>query len=77
MSEINAAALVALACHLGTVQAIEFVEFRESVKALPEQQRKVLLRGWLALESVPRDSSMERADLIRVLTALRQAWSNQ
>jgi hypothetical protein len=66
--------LVGLACRLGCTQAIEFIEFREECKELDEQQQKLILRGWLALEQMPREAALERADLLRCLRALRQAW---
>jgi hypothetical protein len=66
--------LVGLACRLGCTQAIEFVEFREECKELHQQQQALILRGWLALEHIPREASLERADLLRCLRGLRQAW---
>jgi len=74
MSEYSPAEVVGLACRLGATQALEFVDFGRSLGELTEQQRKLLLRGWLALEAIPGDASLERADLLRVLTALRQEW---
>lgn len=66
--------LVGLACRLGAVQAMEFVEFRDSIKELGDQQQKMLLRATLALNEFPHEAALERADLLRVITALRQAW---
>ena len=73
MLEITAN-MVAAACRLGATHAIEFAEFGQSLTELDDQQRKLLLRAWLALEEVPHEASLERADLLRVMTALRQAW---
>lgn len=73
-NEHSPSELVGLACRLGAMQAMEFIDFGKSLGELSEQQRKLLLRGWLALEAIPGDASLERADLLRVLTALRQEW---
>ena len=66
--------LVGLACQMGLVDAVSFAEFKESLDELDDGQRKLLMRGWLALGSIRGDSSLERADLVRVLRALRDAW---
>lgn len=73
---MTSAEVVGLACHIGPARAIEFVEFARELDKLSDQQRKLLLRGWLALEAMPKDASLERADLLRVLTGLRQAWQS-
>lgn len=63
-----------LCCHLGALQAIEFVEFARSLDKLTDQQKKLMMRGWLALEHLPKDASLERSDLLTVLTELRRSW---
>lgn len=69
--------LVGMACHIGAFQALEFREFAESIGELTAQQRKMLLRAWLALESMPKDADLERRDLLNVITGLRQAWMRE
>lgn len=70
----DAVTLVGLACRLGSSKALEFVEFEAATQELSPQQRKLLLRGWLAVEWMPHDASLEASDLHKCLTALRQAW---
>ena len=60
---IDAATLVGLSCHLGTSKAIEFADYAESVGELEDVQKKLLLRGWLAVEHLPKDASLEASDL--------------
>lgn len=74
MLPIDAATLVGLACHLGSSKAIEFAEYAASVDELQDVQKKLLLRGWLAVEHMPKDASLEASDMHKCLAALRQAW---
>lgn len=74
MKQIDAATLVGLACRLGTMRAIEFAEFARSLHELADDEQKLLLRGWLAIEEMPNDAALEAADLQKCLVALRQAW---
>lgn len=71
---IDAATLVGLACHLGTVRALEFAEYYATIGELDEPQRKLLLRGWLGIQHLPGDATLEASDMQRCLVALRQAW---
>lgn len=74
MKQLDAQTLVGLACNIGTVAAIEFSEFAESLQELDDQQQRLLLRGYLATTHMPRDASLEADDLRKCLRALRQAW---
>lgn len=73
-SKIDGATMVGLACHLGPVAAVDFAEFARSLEELDQQQVKMLLRGWLAIESMPNEASLEISDLRNCLRALRQSW---
>lgn len=72
--KIDGATMVAMACRLGPVAAMDFAEFARSLEELDTQQTKMLLRGWLAIESMPNEASLEIADLRNCLRALRQSW---
>ena len=74
LPKIDGGTLVGLACRLGVIQAMEFAEFAHSCEELDEAQKKLLFRGWLAIEHLPKDASLEASDLHKCLTALRQAW---
>lgn len=71
---INADILAGLACHMGATKAIEFAAFAAEHEELSDSQKKLLLRGWLAIQHMPGDASLEASDLHKCLTALRQAW---
>jgi hypothetical protein len=71
---IDSATLVGLACHLGTTRAIEFAEFATTCGELADDQKKLLLRGWLAVQHLPKDASLEASDLHKCLAALRMAF---
>jgi len=72
--KIDGATMVGLACQLGAVAAMDFAEFANSLKELDAPQKKMLLRGWLAIESMPNEASLEISDLRNCLRALRQSW---
>lgn len=74
LPKIDAACLVGLACHLGTTKAIEFAEYAATCGELMDDQKKLLLRGWLAVEHLPKDASLEASDLHKCLSALRRAF---
>lgn len=74
LTKIDPQTLVGLACHIGAVEAIEFAEFAKSLEELAPEQKKLLLRGYLAIAYLPSDASLERGDLLCCLRALRQAW---
>jgi hypothetical protein len=68
--------IVALACRLGPYGAIEFSMFQDTLKGLDAGKQKVLIRAWLAAESMPHDASRERDDILRVIFALRDEWQH-
>ena len=76
MRKIDAATLVGLSCHLGTSKAIELAEFAKEVNHLSDIQQKMLMRGWLAIEHLPKDASLEASDLYKCLSALGLAWQS-
>ena len=74
LSKINSKILVGISCHLGVGKAIEFAAYARSLEDLTEPQKKLLLRGWLAIQHLPGDASLEAADLHECLRALSVAW---
>lgn len=71
---MNSKELAGMACRIGAAAALELAEFERSLEGMEERQRSILLRGWLAVETLPGDASLERALIRDALAALRMEW---
>ncbi|NJL44549.1 MAG: hypothetical protein HC945_04545 [Nitrosarchaeum sp.] len=67
--------IVAMACRLGPMAALDYTAFRDSLKGMSGAQSRTLLRAWIASESLPNDASREKEDILIVVHALKHEWS--